>query len=537
MLALEEERKLNPDETKVIAAECYEDPVKFCQFFLTHLFPGRIPWVHRGLLAILTGKVDFLWAYGEIDKIERNFVWIDSAEQEHKIFKVDYDKEQITLYLGRYTLIMMPRGSAKTTIAGIMIPLYEILYQEVPFTIYVSEAAPHAKMQLHNVQRELNDNRRLQAAFGSLKPKLRDDERWSGDFFETNTGFAMGARGRGGQVRGLLHRGNRPTKIIVDDVEDKESVNTEMQREKTREWAYGDLIPALPEVNSEGTIIALGTLLHRDALLNTWKTDPEWTVVQFGLKDCDGDYLWPEYMNEEKDIARKRSFAAAGQLHTYYMEYHNEYIAPEIQPFKEDYFIYNSSWDDIVASVIYMDPAISPKRTADSTCIIVVGITDRGQIRVRACSLTKGKSERWKVDTYFTLHKRYKCVYAGIESNAYQAALVHLVREEMFRKGHYFEITAVSHKSRKIERIMEILQPRFIAKYIEFYQRFPELEVELLDLRSDTNDQRDDGPDALAAAITLLDPFAAVASGENDLSKDTMPPLEEVFEDEDWQWA
>ena len=115
--------------------------------------------------------------------------------------------------------------------------------------------------------------------------------------------------------------------------------------------------------------------------------------------------------------------------------------------------------------------------------------------------------------------------------------MVHLVREEMFRKGHYFEITAVSHKSRKIERIMEILQPRFIAKYIEFYQRFPELEVELLDLRSDTNDQRDDGPDALAAAITLLDPFAAVASGENDLSKDTMPPLEEVFEDEDWQWA
>jgi hypothetical protein len=35
----------------------------------------------------------------------------------------------------------------------------------------------------------------------------------------------------------------------------------------------------------------------------------------------------------------------------------------------------------------------------------------------------------------------------------------------------------------------------------------------------------DDWPDALAGAISLLDPVAAVAAGDKDLAEDTLEPL------------
>lgn len=529
MTEAQEELKLTPEEVEAIVQETYSDPVEFCKFFLEHLFPDEIPWVHRGLLAILTGRVDFLWKYGEVDKIERNFVWQDQHEVEHKVFEVDHENEKIKMFLGKFTLVMMPRGSGKTTIAGIMMPLYEILFKEVPFTVYVSEAAPHAKMQLHNVQRELIDNRRIRAVFGDLKPALRDDERWTGDFFETNTGVAMIARGRGGQVRGLLHRGHRPKKIIVDDVEDKESVATDGQRDKTKEWAYGDLMPALPRLIADATITALGTLLHRDSLLVTWQKDPRWTVIKFGVFDLDGDPIWPRFMTAAGFEEEKTSYAVAGELHIFYMEYLNEYTSPETQVFKQEFFKYNPEVEDITHSVIYIDPAISHKRKANKSAISVVGITDKGMIRVLESVAKRGMDEEEKIDIYFELHIRWKCTQAGIESQSYQAALVHTMREQMFRRGHYFEILPVTHKTQKNSRIKGILRPRFGSGYIEFRLRWPSLETELLDFRPDIDDQQDDEIDALAGAVALLDPYAAQAAGDVDLSKDEYPPLEEVM--------
>ncbi|MCH7787476.1 MAG: hypothetical protein IIC22_08190, partial [Chloroflexi bacterium] len=103
-----------------LAKKGYNDPVFFCKFFLPELFPDDIPWVHRGLLAILTGKVLFLEKYGQVDKIISNFVW-ERDEVEHSIFS--YENGKLKMTLNKFKLIMLPRGFAKTTIAGIAVPL------------------------------------------------------------------------------------------------------------------------------------------------------------------------------------------------------------------------------------------------------------------------------------------------------------------------------------------------------------------------------------------------------------------------------
>jgi phage terminase large subunit-like protein len=515
---------IKKEDIKQIAKNAYEDPVYFCKTFLPHLFPGEIPWVHRGVLAVLTRRTDFLHYYGDIDKIVRNFVY----ERDGKQIPIFRKREDGSLYmvLGRYTLIMLPRGFAKTTLAGNAVPLYDILYGEQPFAVYVSETATHAQMQMDNIKRELESNDRIKAVFGSLRPGRDASARWAQDAFETTTGMAMAARGRGGQIRGLKHGPHRPKKIIFDDLEDKESVSTEEQRKKTRTWFYGDVMPALPELDPEATIVGLGTLLHPDALLTYLERDPQWTVIKFGVRDRDGDWLWKENINSQKYEIKKRSAILAGELSTFIMEYDNVYKSDESSKFRQDMIKYADPPPRSELQVaVYCDPAISQSADADYTTIIAIGMDTKGGLWVLDVLMKRGMTPREQVDAYFDFLLRWRPQQAGIESNAYQQALVHLVREEMFRKKFYMEIIPVKYSTKKTERINAILQPRYASGYIKHVRRFPELEAQLLDF---PNAKHDDGPDAAAGCIALLDPYAPMAAGE-DLGKDQYEPLSKVL--------
>ena len=118
----------------------------------------------------------------------------------------------------------------------------------------------------------------------------------------------------------------------------------------------------------------------------------------------------------------------------------------------------------------------------------------------------KGATPREQVDEFFRLHKIYQCSKAGVESNGFQAALAHLMREEMFRKKHYFEIIPVTHHTKNAERIMGILQPRYAARYVYHCKHFPDLENQLLEFEPDSETKHDDWPTAVAGAVALLDP-------------------------------
>ena len=526
------------------AAVAYWDPVFFCRYYLHDLFPSTMPWIHRAVLAILTRRCKFLVKYGELDKILTNFAFKDDDGTILQLFYYTDDGE-LSMRYRKYTNLMLPRGASKTTIAGIAIPLYEILFQDCDFTAYVSEAGPHAKMQLDTVKKELSYNEKIIEDFGNLRPKQSGDERWSQDMFETNTGVAMLARGRGSQIRGVLFHGRRPGKIICDDLDDKDSVKTEDRRAGTKEWFYGDLIPALPKVMKEGTIVNLATTLHPEALAWVLQRDPQWTNIIFGAYDIDGDLLWPAWMNEA-DLAReKRSYQIQGLLHVFYMEYHNQIRAAETQIFKQEYIKYGFPTGPI-RTAIYCDPAISGKRKANRTFIIVAGMADTGFIYIMEVWAKLGATPRELINKYFELAKRFKCDQVtghGMESVAYQAALVHLLKEEMFRKNWFFQVTAVTHArktdkvpTKKEERIQTILQPRYAAGYIYHVRPFPDLETELLDF-SLVSSGLDDGPDCEAGVISLLDPFAADASGLVDLAADQYEALEDVFEGEEGRWA
>lgn len=496
------------EDLRALAAEGYADPIAFCKIFLPRLFPGRIPWLHRGLWAVLTRRADFLEKYGEIDKIISNFVWKGADGVERSIFY--YDEEgKLQIRLGRYTMVMLPRGFSKTTIAGTANSIRNIVYQLVPFTAYVSEASDHAAMQLSTIKYELETNALLREVFGELKPAPNSGKKWNEDFFETTTGLAMVARGRGGQIRGLNHKGNRPKLIIFDDVEDRESVRDEKQRGKAKEWAYGDALPAIAELDSESSILAIGTLLHPESLLSTFEADEQFTVIKFGAYDKQGELLWAEMLDEKKLAIKKTSFVRANQLHTFYMEYFNEYRVPEGMKFKPEFIKHEPYGDKELVFALWCDPAISKKKKADDATITVVGMAERGTFYVVDQWGKLGPTSREIIDKYFEFQRIYKTRRNGFEANGFQGILEHLFREEMFRKRQYFEITPVTHSVNTDSRVELILQPRYAAGYVKHVRVFAKLETQLLDWNPPGH--HNDYPDGVCSAIEMLDPHAALA--------------------------
>lgn len=526
---------LNRTEIEEIVALCFADPVLFLKTFLPTKFPKQIPWFHRGLLAIVTGQVDFLLNYGELDKIVRHFTWKENPDDdkapEHPIFKVHLDDEgvpyRVDMDRARFTEVIMPRGFSKTTLIGLGCTLYKILYREHKFFVYVSETARAAELQLGNVKFEIATNPLIKMCFGELVPARGAELKWTQDMIQTVTGVGVVARGREGQIRGLNLYGERPSLILFDDVEDKESVKTDDQRLKTKEWFYGDLIPALPEMDETATIIGLGTLLHRESLLKILSYDPEWTTIQFGAIDRDGEPLWADNMSLEKLERKKKSYALNGMIHIYYMEYESLLRSPENAIFAGP-FILRPEWRgelDCIAQA--MDPAISKAADADLCALAVAGITTKGFILALDMWMKRGALPNEQVDIFFEKSLEWDVVKHGVEAIAYQTALVHLIRGDMFRRKRYFVIEEIRHgRTRKDDRIRGILQPRYRNGYIAHRTRFPEYEAQLLDYPNG----KKDGPDALAQAITLLDPFAANMADPEEpdhIEKDEYEPQKE----------
>lgn len=540
------------DHTALVQAWAL-DPILCARQVFSHWFPEEMPWFHRGMIAIILRRTDFLlnfkeevWANGssrwtkrKLAKLVRCFTYpVDPSRPDSPrkpIFRVRFKEDgrtpaAIDMVLNDHVNIIIPRGFSKTTIINFC-NIYKTLYKLTKFTVYVSEAGPHAEAQLATVQRELSANEKIISVFGVLKPERSDDERWGAKSFETTTGVKFAARGRSAQIRGLNLFSDRPDTIVLDDVEDKESVATEVQREKTLSWFISDVMEAFGR-GKEGHCYAVGTILHPKALLPTLARGRMFTTVQLGAIDPEGEPLWdsPYGLTLKKIEAKKQEFARVGKLYEFGLEILSTIRNEDRQKFKREYIRYATyEPKDFVQRAIHIDPAISNKPGADFCCIAVVGIMENGHKHVCDIHLERGMPMSKQIEVYFDMKMRWDCTIHSSESTAYQAALAQGIREHMFLKAKvfgtkaYFEIRETWPKGRKEERVEGVLQPIMAAGYLTFQQIWPELELMFLEWP----DEKLDGPDAIAAAISNFEPYASYSYGDGEgLAKDEGEPME-----------
>lgn len=525
-----------------------QDPVLALRELLPHWYPKKMPWVHRGILALIREQSDFLlnfgpeqwrderaeWTRADLDKIIKHFV-----HNGQPLFELVCDEDgvpqAVNMTLSDNTITVLPRGFSKTTLFKGDIIL-DIIQQnpDAKVQLYVSEAGPHAEAQVNDIRMELQFNERIIELYGKQAPERQEPQKWTDSEFETLNGMFLIARGRGGQVRGLNRSSTRPGKILFDDLEDEESVSTPEQRRKVKRWFMGALERA-GKLIGRTKRFGLGTILHHEALIPEMSKDAKWVVIEFGAIDLDDEALWPEAMTLEDIEREKLSYASRGELSVFYREIMSKNVPDEDKEFRTDMILHKvMQREEFVAVAMAVDPAISKKQGASLFAIGIVGMTNKGHLQVLEAFGKAGMDPRQQVDKIFELKIKWDCTLVGIETIAYQQALQFLVKEEMFRKmkifGHkaYFEVQAILHQTdeAKHKRIEGVLQPRYASGYVGHQMIFPEYETAL----SDWPNSKMDIPDAVAMAVTLLQPYAGLASDEDQFAEDGEPFREEIGE-------
>lgn len=204
------------------------------------------------------------------------------------------------IYFGRFhekrgqkTAVLAPRGSAKTTKITKQTVLYDAVHGYERYQVLLADTVTQSVRNLVSIRTELERNPVLKRdypyAFG-------EGPVWNDNKIVLRNGCCIEAMGRGSKVRGVTFGRYRPTKIVMDDIENDESVESDDQREKTLEWIQRTVLPA---GDKNTNFVAIGTALHPHDYLQKIKKGefPGWKFFSYKslIKEPSDQKLWDRW--------------------------------------------------------------------------------------------------------------------------------------------------------------------------------------------------------------------------------------------------
>lgn len=372
-------------------------------------------------------------------------------------------------------VIAAPRGWGKTSTINFAYPAKRILYQTSKFIVPVSCTATQAGLQSENLKFELVSNQLIRRIFGNVSVgTVSDDEvggkaLWTKDMWLASGGTFVMPRGAGQQIRGVIYRNKRPDLIIVDDLENSESVMSLEQRIKLKEWFFADLCNSVNRDNKDWRIIVIGTVLHEDSLLQNLLDDPDWYSVRLEL--CDDNYKsnWPEYMTDDDVKKLAESYRRKGLLDTFYREYRNLPISREDASFKQSYFRYINMSEINLAeeeTIIIIDPAKTVQLHSAETAIIGISLNAKKQ-RISIIDLVADKLHPHEIYEHaFAMADRIGAKTIGIEVTSLNEFITYPFRNEILkRKKYYINLVELKARDKKENRVKAMV-PFYRLGYI-----------------------------------------------------------------------
>lgn len=352
-------------------------------------------------------------------------------------------------------VILAPRGFGKTSTINLAYPAKNILFQDKKFIVSISNTATQAEMQSENLKNELLSNTTITRMFEPVRSNIFSKEMWV-----TNTGTAVMPRGRGQQVRGILFGNNRPDLIVCDDLEDGESVKSEEQRRKVKEWFFADVCNSVNRGKNDWKIVVIGTLLHEDSLLMSLIEDPAWYSLILDL--CDDDYHsnWPDFMPDEAVRKLVEQYRHQGLLDVFYREYRNQPVSKETARFKQEYFKYYEETDEDflkkrnrLENIVICDPAKTVNPNSADTAIVGVGI-DAKTPTVYVRDVVSGKMFPDQLyEEVFAMADRLHARVIGLKVTSLNEFITYPFRTEMVKRGRFYDLVEIKERASKEERV------------------------------------------------------------------------------------
>ncbi|MEA5034229.1 phage terminase large subunit [Cloacibacillus evryensis] len=468
---------------------------------LTHKFA-------RGQRNLVDFRREFFPSRGDVKEADFHHEWSD-----------------ILLHGEKHAAFEAFRESAKTTYVMRTFPEYCLVYPsyELDFVVLVSADEDIAHDKLASIKADYKSHPYLSS---NLVEIVEDNE----DAFEVlvkpyGGGEPINVRiavfGKGSQIRGLESRGRRPKIVILDDVQDKKAIESDLILRKDLKWFLGDVM----FLGENCRIFMIGNNLGEKCLIeyvfsNADDVDFECRRVPALDQETESVSAWPDKLPAEKLIKERTKYQNMGQLDVWYRERMCKAVSPDDQRFKRDMFRYYDHKNLPKHMNVYttVDLAISQNRRSDFTAVCTVGVTSENHWFV--LDIDYG---RWKPDeimnAIFRAASKWKPIEVGWEKVAFQAVIGHLIEKEMPARDIFFRSKGLIAERRKELRI-EMLAPRFSMGTVWFPKGagfLTELEGELLKFPTGLHD---DLIDALAYVEQL-----ALVPGDWDTGDDDDIPL------------
>ena len=407
-------------------------------------------------------------------------------------------------------LIAAPRGTAKSTVTTLILPLYRIAFKkkdEDEFIVIVSESQAQSVNFLSRIKYHLSHSDNFKKLFGDMGPATA--KRWAQTDVLTANGVRIVAVGTGQRVRGFIEGDTRPTLIIIDDFESEINAFTVEGRVKNRKWITEAVIPSLAD---EGKICMIGTVISEDCFLYWAKDSPAWHVLWYSIINEDGKSIWPERFPKSRIDQIKSEYLTVGNVNGFYQEYMNIAQSPDEAPFKPEWVQFHhydferidgqpclvretGDGKEIKPVELYggVDPASSLSAHADFFVFVTIAI-DYDNNKYLVDLYRKRVSPAEQPDVIITRFKKFRHKKVKIETVAYQEALRSAVKKQMVDENLYIPglEKGVRPRNRKSERLLSLV-PMMAKKEFYFRTQDREAQAEFLAYPKGRNDDIMDG--------------------------------------------
>jgi len=460
---------------------------------------------------------------------------------------------------GARVAIAAPRGYAKTTLICLAYTLWCLVRKSDPFIVLISNTADQAVQLLANLKKELEDNPMILADFPEVaEPQGRrpSPKRWREKEIRTRNEVLITVLGAGQRLRGRKHGKDRPSLIILDDVEAEQEAHSQDLRVKRKEWFQKAVLKA---GTTETNILVAGTLLHYDSLLanlvgiGNLAPQPGWTTRRYKavINWAEDQALWQRWENIYAQRAEHEALTGPEAARAFYVANEAKMLegAQVLWPERESYLqlmemrliegrasfdsekqndpisamdcLFNpdnfSYWDDQYKSEEELIAALGPKARICGACDPSLGKAGHDRDDMAIVTLIQNpQSKRLYVldaiilkrkpsqilELIHELHSRRRFARFGIEVNQFQEHLAEQLEKFCAGLGRPIRLLKIRNSQEKVARIQAV-EPLVTSGMLVF-RRTHRLLIE--QLRQFPRAAHDDGPDALEMAIAASKP-------------------------------
>lgn len=207
--------------------------------------------------------------------------------------------------------VVAPRGHGKSTFSSFAIPTWAACYKKKKFIFFISANGDTAANFLEKTKKAL-ESPAIMEDFAEPKGRAWNaDQINTGDVWIACTGWKSGIRG--------INKDRRPDLIILDDLEDKATMESDSLRLKL-DTCFNEEIGRLGDFDTD--FLYIGTLLSEDSLLAKTIKQPAWKTLFYKrvISFPEDEKLWEQWRKIYRDISNYNRMDDAYAFYSHHKE-------------------------------------------------------------------------------------------------------------------------------------------------------------------------------------------------------------------------